>query len=121
VIQIGVDFGGTKIEAAALNAAGDFVARVRARNPGSYDAAIEAVCALVSEVESIAREPGTVRRRTLQRSRDLFAASRCHSFVYFLRCMGCKSGACALGRLVRGSGGGTVVDVSPMKVLARQF
>jgi len=51
VIQIGVDFGGTKIEAAALNAAGDFVARVRARNPGSYDAAIEAVCALVSEVE----------------------------------------------------------------------
>jgi len=60
VIQIGVDFGGTKIEAAALSAAGDFVARVRARNPGSYDAAIEAVCALVSEVESIAREPGTV-------------------------------------------------------------
>ncbi len=60
MIQIGVDFGGTKIEAAALNAAGDFVARVRAPNPGSYHGAIETVCALISEVESITRAPGTV-------------------------------------------------------------
>jgi fructokinase len=60
MIQIGVDFGGTKIEAAALNAAGDFVARVRAPNPGSYDAAIETVCSLVSQAESIAQESGTL-------------------------------------------------------------
>ena len=60
MIQIGVDFGGTKIEAAALNATGDFVARVRAPNPGSYDAAIQTVCALVGEVESIAGGTGTL-------------------------------------------------------------
>jgi fructokinase len=59
-MQIGVDFGGTKIEAAALNLAGEFIARVRAPNPGSYEAAIQTVCALVSEVESIARGTGTV-------------------------------------------------------------
>jgi fructokinase len=60
VIEIGVDFGGTKIEVAALNADGDFIARIRAPNPGSYDAAMETVRALVGEVESVARETGTV-------------------------------------------------------------
>jgi hypothetical protein len=35
MIQIGVDFGGTKIEAAALNPEGAFLARIRAPNPGS--------------------------------------------------------------------------------------
>ena len=59
-MEIGVDFGGTKIEAAALNADGDFIARIRAPNPGSYDAAMETVRALVDEVESVARETGTV-------------------------------------------------------------
>jgi fructokinase len=59
-MQIGVDFGGTKIEAAALDAAGNFVARVRAPNPGSYDAAIQTVCALIREVESEASGTGTV-------------------------------------------------------------
>jgi fructokinase len=59
-MQIGVDFGGTKIEAAALDAAGNFVARVRAPNPGSYDAAIQTVCALIREVESAASGTGTV-------------------------------------------------------------
>ncbi len=51
MIRVGVDFGGTKIEAAALDAGGRFVARVRAPNPGDYDQAIEAVGTLVAEVE----------------------------------------------------------------------
>ncbi len=33
MIRIGVDFGGTKIEAAAVDAEGRFQARVRAPNP----------------------------------------------------------------------------------------
>jgi fructokinase len=51
VIQIGVDFGGTKIEAAALDAEGEFRARIRAANPGNYDAAIQTVCELVHGAE----------------------------------------------------------------------
>lgn len=51
LIQIGVDFGGTKIEAAALDAAGAFRARIRAANPGNYDAAIQTVCELVHAAE----------------------------------------------------------------------
>ncbi len=55
MIRIGVDFGGTKIEAAALDAQGTFRARVRAANPGTYAEAIETVVALVAEAE---REAG---------------------------------------------------------------
>ena len=55
MIQIGVDFGGTKIEAAALDAAGDFRSRIRASTPHVYDAAIRTVCELVHAVE---REAG---------------------------------------------------------------
>jgi fructokinase len=51
MIRIGVDFGGTKIEAAALDAAGGFVARVRKPNPGDYKAAVQAVADLVAEAE----------------------------------------------------------------------
>lgn len=51
-IRIGIDFGGSKIEAAALNAGGDFVARHRVPNPGSYDASIRAVADLVAELET---------------------------------------------------------------------
>ena len=50
--RIGIDFGGTKIEAAALAAGGEMVARRRVPNPGAYDAAIEAVRGLVAEVEA---------------------------------------------------------------------
>ena len=59
MIEIGVDFGGTKIEAAAMDAEGHFLARLRAPNPGHYDAAIETVCKLVAEVEAEAGE-GTI-------------------------------------------------------------
>jgi fructokinase len=51
MIRIGVDFGGTKIEAAALDAEGGFRARVRAPSPASYEAALETVRALVAEAE----------------------------------------------------------------------
>jgi len=51
MIRIGVDFGGTKIEAAALDAEGRFQARVRAASPGSYAASLEVVRDLIAEAE----------------------------------------------------------------------
>jgi len=51
MIRIGVDFGGTKIEAAALDAEGRFQARVRAPSPGSYEASLETVRDLVAAAE----------------------------------------------------------------------
>jgi fructokinase len=51
MIRIGVDFGGTKIEAAALDGDGAFVARVRKPNPGDYAQALETVRELVVEAE----------------------------------------------------------------------
>jgi fructokinase len=51
MIRIGVDFGGTKIEAAALDAEGRFQARVRAPSPDDYGLGLEAVRALVAEAE----------------------------------------------------------------------
>ena len=51
MIRIGVDFGGTKIEAAALDDAGDIKVRLRRPNPGTYATAIETVRELVAEVE----------------------------------------------------------------------
>ena len=59
MMRIGVDFGGTKIEAAALDAEGRFQARVRAPNPGGYDEALQAVCDLVDEAE---RQAGDCKR-----------------------------------------------------------
>lgn len=60
MIQIGVDFGGTKIEAAALNGAGDFLTRLRTPNPGGYDAAIRDVRDLILRVEQDAGGQGTI-------------------------------------------------------------
>jgi fructokinase len=51
VIQIGVDFGGTKVEAAALDSAGAVVAKARVPNPGDYDKALIAVRDLVGGLE----------------------------------------------------------------------
>jgi len=51
MIRIGVDFGGTKIEAAALDAEGRFQARVRAPSPKDYEEGLETVRALVAEAE----------------------------------------------------------------------
>jgi fructokinase len=58
--RIGVDFGGTKIEAAALDGRGDFLARVRAPNPGSYEASLAVVRDLVEQVERQAGSRGTI-------------------------------------------------------------
>lgn len=51
-MRIGIDFGGTKIEAAALDDTGAFVARIREPNPGSYDAALALVTQLIVRVEA---------------------------------------------------------------------
>lgn len=58
MIRIGVDFGGTKIEAAALDAQGRFQARVRGPSPRDYQAGLEAVRDLVIEAE---RQAGVSR------------------------------------------------------------
>ena len=51
-MRIGVDFGGTKIEAAAVTDDGAFAARIREPNPGSYDAALALVANLIGRVEA---------------------------------------------------------------------
>ncbi|WP_430419132.1 ROK family protein [Phenylobacterium sp.] len=51
MIRIGVDFGGTKIEAAALDAQGLIRARLRRPTPPTYDDRLEAVREIVAEVE----------------------------------------------------------------------
>lgn len=56
MIRIGIDFGGTKIEAAVLDRDGQFLARVRQPNPGNYDDAVRTVKALVAEAEEKAGE-----------------------------------------------------------------
>ncbi len=52
MVRIGVDLGGTKIEAAALSAGGDIVLRRRIPAPPGYLKKIEAIAALVRRVES---------------------------------------------------------------------
>lgn len=52
MIRIGVDFGGTKIEAAALDGGGAIVARLRRPNPGAYEPALSVVAELVAAVEA---------------------------------------------------------------------
>ena len=60
MIQIGVDFGGTKIEAAALAPDGQIVARLRTPTPASYAAALAAVRDLVERIEAQTGERATV-------------------------------------------------------------
>lgn len=60
MIQVGVDFGGTKIEAAALGPDGQFLSRLRAPNPGNYDAAVQTLRDLVLQVEQAAGGRGSV-------------------------------------------------------------
>ncbi|WP_206243951.1 ROK family protein [Novosphingobium terrae] len=59
-LRIGIDFGGTKIEAAALDEAGACLCKVRVPNPGSYEAAIAALVDLIARVEAEAGRQGTV-------------------------------------------------------------
>jgi len=60
MIRIGVDFGGTKIEAAAIDAEGRFQSRVRAPNPRVYEASLEGVRDLVAQAEREAGSKGSV-------------------------------------------------------------
>ncbi|GLK50008.1 fructokinase [Brevundimonas intermedia] len=60
MIQIGIDFGGTKIEAAALDPSGAFLSRLRTPNPGGYEQAIRAVRDLIQGVEQESGRKGTV-------------------------------------------------------------
>jgi len=60
VIQIGVDFGGTKVEAAALDASGKVLAKARVPNPGDYDKALNVVRDLVGELEQKLGARGTL-------------------------------------------------------------
>ncbi|WP_184718393.1 ROK family protein [Caulobacter sp.] len=73
MIRFGIDFGGTKIEAAALSPAGEFVARVRKPNPGNYEDALEVVAGLLADAETMAGAtcarlglgiPGSISPRT---------------------------------------------------------
>jgi len=60
MIRIGVDFGGTKIEAAALDAEGRFQARVRVPTPADYADRLAATRDVVAEAE---RQAGASARR----------------------------------------------------------
>jgi fructokinase len=53
-MRLGVDFGGTKIEAAMLDSAGEIRARQRVPNPGDYQGAVRAVADLVARIEQAA-------------------------------------------------------------------
>ena len=60
-MRIGVDVGGTKIEAIALDAKGRELHRVRVATPkGDYAATIDTVATLVRELEKVTGQTGTV-------------------------------------------------------------
>lgn len=56
-MRLGVDFGGTKIEAALLDSQGGIVARERVPNPGEYGAAVAAIAGLARRIEAVAGAP----------------------------------------------------------------
>jgi fructokinase len=60
VMRIGVDFGGTKIEAAAIDEFGNFCSRIRVNTPDTYTEAIQAVRDLVQEIETQIKHAATV-------------------------------------------------------------
>jgi fructokinase len=59
-MQIGVDLGGTKVEAIALASDSIIAARRRIPTPRDYSAALEAITRLVTELESKTGQHGTV-------------------------------------------------------------
>ncbi|MBF0620416.1 MAG: ROK family protein [Magnetococcales bacterium] len=59
--RIGVDLGGTKIEAVVLSGAGEILARERTDTPqGDYQKTVQAVVDLVKQVEALAGVSGSV-------------------------------------------------------------
>jgi fructokinase len=60
-LRIGIDVGGTKLEAIALDAAGTEVRRLRVPTPrGSYEGTLDAVVSLVTTLEKDAGRQGSV-------------------------------------------------------------
>src|SRR2546422_6489663 len=59
-MRIGIDLGGTKIEAIALSPAGQEIARLRVTTPRDYAASLDAIAGLVRELERAAGAQGTV-------------------------------------------------------------
>jgi fructokinase len=59
-IRIGIDVGGTKIEAIALSRRGDELGRVRIATPRDYDGTIAAITDLVSQLEQKTSATGSV-------------------------------------------------------------
>ena len=59
-MRIGIDLGGTKIEAIALSPAGEEIARRRVSTPRDYVASVDAIVGLVRELERAAGGAGTV-------------------------------------------------------------
>jgi fructokinase len=59
-VRIGIDLGGTKIEAVALAPAGAEIARRRVATPRDYVPTLDAIAGLVWELDGAAGEPGTV-------------------------------------------------------------
>src|SRR5438046_8074371 len=59
-MRIGIDLGGTKIEAIALSPAGQEIPRLRVATPGDYAASLDAIAGLVRELERVAGAQGTV-------------------------------------------------------------
>ena len=59
-MRIGIDLGGTKIEGVALSGAGAELARVRVPTPRDYAGSIEAIAAVVRELEERAGAEGSV-------------------------------------------------------------
>ena len=60
-MRIGVDVGGTKIEAIALTDAGDVLVRHRVTSPqGDYRATLQAIVALIQFVEESTRQSGSI-------------------------------------------------------------
>src|SRR5204862_5158755 len=59
-MRIGIDLGGTKIEAIALSPAGQEIIRLRVTTPRDYAASLDAIAGLVRELERAAGAQGTV-------------------------------------------------------------
>jgi fructokinase len=60
-MRIGIDLGGTKIEAIAMDASGLELRRIRVATPrGDYDATVGAIASLVREVEESLQQQGSV-------------------------------------------------------------
>jgi fructokinase len=60
-VRIGVDLGGTKIEAIALSDAGEILSRLRTATPhGDYAGTLRAITRLVRDIETVTLQQGSV-------------------------------------------------------------